>query len=89
MEMLRIKSENLLSTEKDFFQKQLSETRNEAVIREKKVSKSEFYSWILHLIKMIILPIFNTFGLIAMIVIVIIYNYNDDCYNNNIQYNWN
>lgn len=44
MEMLRIKSENLLSTEKDSFQKQLSETRNEAVIREKKVSKSEFYS---------------------------------------------
>ena len=42
METLRVRSENLLATEKDGFLKQLSETRNEAVVREKKVSKSEF-----------------------------------------------
>ena len=39
MEMLRIKSENLLATDKESFMKQLRETRNEAVIREKKVSR--------------------------------------------------
>jgi hypothetical protein len=38
METLRIKSENVLATEKDGFLKQLSETKNEAVLREKKVS---------------------------------------------------
>ena len=39
MEILRIKSENLLATDKESFLKQLRETRNEAVIREKKVSR--------------------------------------------------
>lgn len=38
METLRLKSDKLLTTEKDAFVKKLSETKNEATEREKKVS---------------------------------------------------
>jgi hypothetical protein len=39
MEILKIKSEYSLATEKENFIKQLSDTKNEAVLREKKVSR--------------------------------------------------
>ena len=38
METLRLKTDKLLTTEKDAFTKKLNDTKNEATEREKKVS---------------------------------------------------